>query len=70
MSVEQIAEAVRVLPSDARALLVDCLVGSQDPLTDPDVRDGWAVESLRRLIAHEFHRQALDEFEVTVRHYE
>lgn len=47
--VEKIAEVALALPSDARALLADRLVESLDPLTDPDVRDSWAVEALRRL---------------------
>jgi putative addiction module component (TIGR02574 family) len=47
--IEQIAEAALALPSDARALLADRLVESLDPLTDQDVRDAWATESLRRL---------------------
>jgi putative addiction module component (TIGR02574 family) len=47
--IEQIAEAALALPSDARALLADRLVESLDPLTDQDVRDAWASESLRRL---------------------
>lgn len=47
--VEKIAEVALSLPSDARALLADRLVESLDPLTDPDVRDSWAAEALRRL---------------------
>lgn len=47
--VEQIAEVALSLPSDARALLADRLVESLDPLADPDVRDSWAAEALRRL---------------------
>ncbi len=49
ISVEKIAEVALSLPSDARALLADRLVESLDPLTDPDVRDLWAAEALRRL---------------------
>lgn len=49
MPVEKIAEEALALPSDARALLADRLVESLDPLTDPDVRDAWAAEALRRL---------------------
>lgn len=49
ISVEQIAEAALALPSDARAMLADRLVESLDPLTDPDVGNAWAAESLRRL---------------------
>lgn len=47
--VEKIAEVALALPSDARALLADRLVESLDPLTDPDVRDAWVEEALRRL---------------------
>lgn len=47
--VEKITEVVLSLPSDARALLADRLVESLDPVTDPDVRDIWAAEALRRL---------------------
>lgn len=46
--VENIAEIVLSLPSDARALLADRLVESLDPLTDEDVRGAWAAEALRR----------------------
>lgn len=49
VSIEQIAEAALALPSDARALLADRLVESLDPLTDPEIRDAWAAESLHRL---------------------
>lgn len=46
--VEQISEVALSLPSDARALLADCLVESLDPLTDDAVRASWAAEALRR----------------------
>ena len=49
VSIEQLAEAALALPSDARALLADRLVESLDPLTDPQIREAWASESLRRL---------------------
>lgn len=47
--VEKITEVILSLPSDARALLADRLVESLDPITDPDIRDIWATEALRRL---------------------
>lgn len=46
--VEKLTEAVLSLPSDARALLADRLVESLDPLSDPEIRDLWAAEALRR----------------------
>lgn len=47
--VEEIAEVVLALPSEARALLADRLVESLDPLHDPDIRAAWADEAQRRL---------------------
>lgn len=46
--IEKLAEAVLMLPSDARALLADRLVESLDPITDGDIRDLWVAEALRR----------------------
>lgn len=46
--IEKLAEAVLMLPSDARALLADRLVESLDPITDGDICDLWAAEALRR----------------------
>ncbi|MEZ5540226.1 MAG: addiction module protein [Pseudomonadales bacterium] len=47
--VEKITEVALSLPSEARALLADRLVESLDPITDPEIRDIWATEALRRL---------------------
>jgi Putative addiction module component len=47
--VEKLTEAVPSLSSDARALLVDRLVESLDPLIDDDVRASWVKESMHRL---------------------
>lgn len=48
ISVEQITEAALSLPSDARALLADRLVGSLDPIQDHEIQRLWAVEATRR----------------------
>jgi hypothetical protein len=49
LTIEQIAEQVLSLPSDARALLADRLVESLDPLEDEAIRAVWVVEARRRL---------------------
>ena len=49
MTVASITEAVLSLPREARALLADRLVESLDPLSNPDVREEWSAEALRRL---------------------
>jgi len=48
LSVEQIAEEVLSLPSEARALLADRLVESLDPAEDGYIRQLWAAEARRR----------------------
>lgn len=49
ITVEQIAEEVLSLPSEARALLADRLVESLDPAEDGYVRELWMKESYRRI---------------------
>ncbi len=49
LTIEQIAEQVLNLPSDARALLADRLVESLDPLEDEAIRAVWMAEARRRL---------------------
>ena len=48
LSVEQIAEEVLSLPSEARALLADRLVESLDPAEDGYIRQLWVAEARRR----------------------
>ena len=49
MRVEDIADVVLELPSEARALLADRLVESLDPAEDGYIHGLWADEANRRL---------------------
>ncbi len=46
--VEKLTEEMLALPSDARALLADCLVESLDPINDESIRVLWVAEAIRR----------------------
>lgn len=48
LTVEQISEQALALPSEARALLADCLVESLAPVEDVRIRELWRDEALRR----------------------
>jgi len=49
MKVDEITEQALALPSDARALLVDRLVESLDPVEGGELHQLWADEAQRRL---------------------
>lgn len=48
ITVEQLTEAVLLLPSEARALLADRLVESLDPAQDREIQALWVAEAMRR----------------------
>lgn len=48
ISIEQLTDAALSLPSEARALLADRLVGSLDSAQDREILALWAAEAVRR----------------------